>query len=82
MSDIVILRANILGGMNEYIKELNPLNKIEEAGIEELLNAWYNVMHPDILRFVDEDELMEIAQDTELFNSLTATFSKIIAFYC
>lgn len=77
MSDILILRANILGGMNEYLKELNPLNRREGTGIDELLDVWYNTMYS-----IDEDKLMEITQDTELFNSLTATFSKIIAFYC
>lgn len=76
MSDILILRANILGGMNEYLKELNPLSRKEGIGVYELLDSWYNVM-----RSIDEDKLMEIAQDTELFNSLTVTFSKIIAFY-
>ena len=77
MSDILILRANILGGMNEYLKELNLLNRREGTGIDELLDVWYNTMYS-----IDEDKLMEIAQDTELFNSLTATFSKITAFYC
>ena len=78
MSDIVILRANILGGMNEYLKELNIIrNRRKGAGIDELLDLWYNVLYP-----LNENKLMEIAQDKELFNSLTATFSKIIAFYC
>ena len=76
MSDIIILRANIIGGMNEYIKELNSLNRKEGTGIDELLDSWYNVMY-----CLTEDKLMEIAQDTKLFNTLTTTFSKIIAFY-
>lgn len=78
MSDIIILRANILGGMNEYLKELNIIrNRKKRTGLDEFLDLWYNEMYP-----LNENKLMEIAQDTELFNSLTTTFSKIIAFYC
>jgi len=66
MSDILILRANILGGMNEYVKEL---------GDEDLLDYWYSEGIPDEC---DEDTLMEIAEDDNLFKDISHVFAAII----
>ena len=49
MSELHILRMNILGGMNEYVREL---------GDEELWELWIEIF-PDEC---DEDELAEIAE--------------------
>ena len=67
MSDLLILRANILGGMNEYVKEL---------GDEDLLDLWLEEGIPDEC---DEDGLMEIAEDDYLFKLICENFASDFA---
>lgn len=64
MSDLHILRMNILGGMNEYVREL---------GDEVLWNAWIFTF-PDEC---DEEELAEIAGDDELWLDCINAFAYI-----
>lgn len=66
MSDLQILRMNILGGMNEYMREL---------GDEDLLDVWLADCIPDEC---DEDTLMEIAEDKNLFKEICYCFAKDI----
>lgn len=54
MSDLQILRMNILGGMNEYVREL---------GDEDAWEIWTNIF-PDEC---DEDELAEIVGNDDLW---------------
>lgn len=61
------LRANIMGGMNEYI-----LNTVED-GI--LLNEWVQRGLPDD---VTEDMLMKYAEDEETFAYVVNAFKDII----
>ena len=64
----VQLRANIMGGMNEYI-----LNTVDD---EMLLDYWFEMGLPDE---VTEDMLMEYAEDEELFDYVICAFEKIIS---
>jgi hypothetical protein len=63
MSEIVILRANILGGMNEYITT---------RGDEDIIENWLQVF-PD---GADEDDLMEIAEDESLWLEVIQCFAR------
>jgi len=64
MSDLHILRMNILGGMNEYVREL---------GDEDLWELWIEIF-PDEC---DEDELREIATDDELWLDCVKVFANV-----
>ena len=64
MSDLQILRMNILGGMNEYVREL---------GDEDLWEIWIEVF-PDEC---DEDELAEIAGDDSIWLSCVERFAYV-----
>lgn len=66
MSDILILKANILGGMNEYI---------HEVGDEDILDDWYAYGVPD---GCDEDMLMEIAEDDKSFTDISKEFTALL----
>ena len=61
------LRANIMGGMNEYI-----LNTVED---EMLLEQWFEMGLPDE---VTEDMLIDFAKDEELFADVVYAFAKVI----
>jgi hypothetical protein len=63
-----ILRANLLGGMNSYIKEL---------GDEEIWVEWIAFGVPDEC---DEDTLMEIANDEPEFVRITKVFHSLIRY--
>ena len=63
--DIITLRANIMGGMNEYIKEL---------GDEVIYMKWIMVF-PDEC---DEDELMEMAEDEEVWLDVVKCFARCL----
>ena len=69
-TDFLMLRANLLGGMNDYI-----LNVIGDDNITE---AWQTRAIPDEC---SEDELMEIADDDELWNGICYLFGYLIAGY-
>lgn len=64
MSDIIILKMNLLGGMNSYL---------EEIGDEYYLNRWH-LTFPDE---ADEDDLAEIVSNGELWTECCALFGKI-----
>ncbi len=62
MSDIIILRANIMGGMNEYIREI---------GDEDIWELWIEVF-PDEC---SENELMELAEDENIWLDVVQRFA-------
>lgn len=62
----VILRANILGGMNSYIINL---------GDEDILETWLLDGVPD---GCTEEELMEIAEDKTEFERITYLFGNMV----
>jgi len=66
MSDILILKANILGGMNEYIHEI---------GDEDVLNDWYAYGIPD---GCTEEMLMDFAGDERIFMNIVDVFNSIL----
>ena len=55
MTEITILKMNLLGGMDSYIKEY---------GDENIINAWLSARVPD---GADETDLRKIAEDEELW---------------
>lgn len=69
-SEFLTLRANLLGGMNDYI-----LNVIGDDNITEV---WQTEAVPDEC---SEDELIEIADDDELWGSICYLFGNLIAGY-
>lgn len=64
--EALILRANLLGGMDSYIKEL---------GDEDLWMKWIALGVPDEC---DEDTLMSIANDEPEFVRITKMFYDLI----
>ena len=66
-TDVILLRANLLGGMNSYI--------LENIGDENILEFWFAEGVPDCC---DIDTLMEIAKDEELFASICVVFGNIL----
>ena len=65
ISEMTILKANIMGGMNEYIKEI---------GNDDLWDLW-------IAHFPDEcseEELMEMAKDDEIFRDIVTWFGYLL----
>jgi len=63
--DIITLRANIMGGMNEHIKEL---------GDEAIWMKWIMVF-PDEC---DEEELMEMAEDEETYLEVIECYARCL----
>lgn len=62
-----VLRANLLGGMNEYI--------LANVTDEKKLQTWSMYGVPDDC---DEEELMEIAEEDFCFRTIARTFSELI----
>lgn len=62
-----MLRANLLGGMDSYIKNV--------VGDEEIWGAWIELGVPDEC---DEETLMEIAEDESEFIRITEVFGSLI----
>lgn len=62
-----VLRANILGGMNEYI--------LECVGDEDIIQKWLADGVPD---GADEDDLMEIAEDRREFERIAYLFGNLV----
>ena len=62
----IVLRANLLGGMNSYILGL---------GDENILEPWLMCGVPD---GCTEEELMEIAEDEDEFRRIAKEFAKLI----
>ena len=65
MNETIMLRANIMGGMNEYIKDL---------GDEVIWMKWIMVF-PD---GCDEDELMEMAEDEETYLEVVECYTRCL----
>lgn len=63
----IVLRANILGGMNEYI--------LECIGDENIHMTWLTGGIPN---GADEDELMEIAEDKTEFERIAYLFGNLV----
>jgi len=65
ISEIVMLKANIMGGMNEYIKE---------QGDDDLWDFWITVF-PDEC---SEDELMEMAENDTIWFDVVNHFNECL----
>ena len=65
--ELTLLRANILGGINEYIKEAMES--------DEQWFHWATLGLPDEC---DEETLMEIAEDGESFHELLKVASDVL----
>lgn len=64
--ELIILRANILGGMNSYITE----------NCSEYIQEYWNIWGvPD---GADEDDLIEIAEDNELWVGCCKCFANCL----
>lgn len=63
MTEIVMLKANLMGDMNEYMKEKADDN---------VWQMWISVM-PDE---VDEDTLIEMAEDDEIWLDVVNKFAR------
>ena len=61
-NEMKMLRANIMGGMNEYIKEL---------GDDDLWELWIEVF-PDEC---SEEELMEMAESYDIWTDVISRFA-------
>ena len=66
--DLTLLKANILGGLNELMKEY--------AETDENWLHWLTYGVPDEC---DEDLLMDIAEDDEQFKNILYTATNLIA---
>ena len=67
MNDMILLKANILKEMNEYV--LSNCESDEDAGL------WFEVGVPD---GADDEMLIEIASDDDLFRGICIWFGQII----
>ena len=63
MDEMVMLKANLMGGMNEYLKELAD---------DDVWAMWISVF-PDEC---DEDTLMEMAEDDEIWLDVVNKFAR------
>lgn len=66
-NELYVLRANLLGGMDAYVR-----GHLDD---ENYLEAWLELGVPD---GADEEELMEIAGDEKEFNRISAYFGSLI----
>jgi len=70
MKDLVLLRANIIGGMNAYIKDL---------GNKEVYGEWLATYPAEPTREdITEDELMEIAEDEVYWLDIVYAFARCL----
>lgn len=67
MTENLILKMNILGGMDSYIKEA--------IGDENIINRWLEYGLPD---GCDEDTLREIAEDDDCFINICNYWNNLI----
>ena len=66
-----LLKANILGGMNSFV--------LDVIGDEITDEYWFRYGLPD---GCDEEMLMEIAEDNDLFAQICSTFNDITKIFC
>lgn len=64
-NELEVLRMNLVGGMNEYVKCMND---------ENAYMAWIMIV-PDE---VTEEDLQDIAEDDKQFNDVCILFGKLI----
>lgn len=67
-NELKTLRMNLVGGMNEYIREL---------GDEDIWFEWISVGVPDE---ATEDDLEWIAEDEQSFVDVCRVFGKLVVF--
>lgn len=67
--ELIQLRANMLGGMNEYVKCFND---------ETAYYDYWILLVPDECT---EEDLMDIAESEESFNEVCVLFGKLIKAY-
>lgn len=67
LNEVKMLRANLLGGMDSYIKNV--------VGDEEIWGAWIELGVPDEC---DEETLIDIADDESEFIRITEVFGSLI----
>lgn len=65
INEMVMLKANIMGGMNEYIKK---------QGDDDLWDEWIKVF-PDEC---SEDELMEMAENDQIWFDVINHFAELL----
>lgn len=65
MNETIMLRANIMGGMNEYIRDL---------GDEVIWMKWICIF-PD---GATEEDLMEMAEDEEIWLEVVKCFARCL----
>ena len=66
-NEFLTLRANIIGGMDDYIRNV--------LGDDDITNYWNTHGIED---GVDEDTLMEVAEDDELWEDICFVFGKLV----
>ena len=67
MNETIILRANIMGGMNSYIQQL---------GDEATWMKWiWTYIFPDN---ITEEDLMEMAEDEDIWLNVVKCFAKCL----
>jgi hypothetical protein len=69
-NEFLTLRANILGGMDDYIRNV--------LGDDFLTEIWNERGIED---GIDEDTLMEVAEDDDLWRDICYTFGNLIVGY-
>ena len=67
MSDVVIMREEILRDMN---------NSILATGDEDIFDVWFSVGVPDMC---DDETYTEIAEDEEEYNRIKKVFNRLMA---
>lgn len=67
-SEFLTLRANLLGGMNDYIRNVIG---------DDIITEYWNIH--GVEDGVDEDILLEYAEDDETFTRICYVFGNIIA---
>lgn len=67
-NELEVLRMNLVGGMNEYVKCMND---------ENAYMAWIMIV-PDE---ATEEDLQDIANDDEIFQEVVELFNKLIKRY-
>ena len=67
-NELEVLRMNLVGGMNEYVKCMND---------ENAYMAWIMIV-PDE---ATEEDLQDIAEDDEMFQEVVELFNKLIKRY-
>ena len=68
MSESLMLKANILGGMNSYI--------VNEIGDDDIYDKWIQVVPDECSE--NEDALFDIAMDIELWIDAVNLFAELV----